>query len=109
MSFYAEPETDDRRLSNVHIDLNIHSVCLQLAFISYLYIICHQITCPGVWLCQTSQVELSINTLCYQFRSKAIPARFPLFIHETFTMEGHYKDADKSIEQLIGRILVYTA
>lgn len=38
-------------------------------------------------------------------RSKAIPSRFPLFVHETFKMEGNYKDildvSTNTIEQLL--------
>lgn len=51
-----------------------------------------QITCPGVWLCQSGPVKLMVRSLGYTFYTAAVKPRFPLIFHETFTLEGYFKD-----------------
>lgn len=51
-----------------------------------------QVNCPGVWLCQSGPVKLMIRTLGYTFYTQAVQPRFPLILHELFTVEGYFRD-----------------
>lgn len=51
-----------------------------------------QVTCPGVWLCQSGPIKLMIRTLGYTFYTRPVQPRFPLILHEIFTVEGYFKD-----------------
>lgn len=49
-------------------------------------------TCPGVCLCPSGDVELSLTCLQYHFRTAPKSPRFPILLHETFTVNGFYRE-----------------
>ncbi|ALC45144.1 CG14079 [Drosophila busckii] len=58
----------------------------------------HAITCPGVWLCSHGYLEVTLKTLGYYFRTGAMEPRFPLLCHDTFVMEGYFKNVSSLAE-----------
>lgn len=51
-----------------------------------------QVTCPGVCLCPSGDIEVSLICLQHHFRTLPQPPRFPILLHETFTVSGFYRD-----------------
>lgn len=49
-------------------------------------------TCPGVCLCPSGDVEVSLICLQHHFRTMPKPPRFPILLHETFTVGGFYRE-----------------
>ncbi|XP_055390223.1 uncharacterized protein LOC129619151 [Condylostylus longicornis] len=50
----------------------------------------HGVTCPGVWLCTSGYLELTIKTLGYFFKSGPMEPKFPMLCHDVFIMEGYF-------------------
>lgn len=65
-------------------------------------------TCPGVWLCQNEQIELSITLLGLVYRSNKLDPKFPLSFHETFLFEGCFMNVENialNLEKALGRYI----
>lgn len=65
-----------------------------------------KIECPGVWLCSAGgSIEVTICCLGYFFKTRA-PGRFPIMIHQVFTMEGFFYNVDSfsSMDRTLGKI-----
>ena len=62
-----------------------------------------------MYLCQSGDVELSIKSLGYNFRSHTIPPRFPMFVHETFKIEGCFNNVQsiQKLENILGKEVVF--
>uniref|UniRef100_A0A1I8M638 Spermatogenesis-associated protein 6 N-terminal domain-containing protein n=2 Tax=Musca domestica TaxID=7370 RepID=A0A1I8M638_MUSDO len=61
------------------------------------------VTCPGVWLCSHGYLEVTIKALGYFFRTGAMEPYFPLLCHDTYKMEGYFKNTP-SIASLISQM-----
>ncbi|CAD7081399.1 unnamed protein product [Hermetia illucens] len=59
----------------------------------------HSISCPGVWLCPSGYVEITLKTLGYFFKTGPMEPKFPLLAHESFAMEGFFKSV-RTLEDL---------
>lgn len=64
-----------------------------------LHSLSFQISCPGVWLCPSGYVEITLKTLGYFFKTGPMEPKFPLLAHESFAMEGFFKSV-KTLEDL---------
>lgn len=53
-------------------------------------------------------VETTISCLGYFFKSRA-PGRFPILIHQVFTMEGYFQEIDSfsSMDRMLGKIFFF--
>lgn len=86
------------RINKYHmkIDLEIHTVSFfkyktdinVIIYYNCISNISFKVTCPGVYLCASNGIELTVKTLGYSFKTNEAPSRFPLLYHESFRMDG---------------------
>lgn len=68
-----------------------------------------KIECPGVWLCSAGgSVEITIRCLGYFFKTRPAPERFPILVHQVYTMEGYFQNIDSfsGMDRILGKIFI---
>ena len=62
-----------------------------LLWLSYnLFLLCYQVSCPGVHLPAKNDIYLSMCFMGQHCQSESLPAVFPLLLHEKCTFEKAY-------------------